>query len=49
MWYGALVTTSPHPGKGFDWLCPNGGFFVRALLRPFGLSLSKALRGRVRP
>jgi hypothetical protein len=49
MLYGVLVATSSYPGKGFDRLSPNGSFFARRLLFPFGLSLSKALHGRVRP
>ncbi len=45
MLYGALVQTDQRVGEGFDRLSPNGNLLARLLQSPFGLSLSKALRG----
>jgi hypothetical protein len=49
MLYGALVQTSQRSSEGFDRLSPNGNLLARWLQSPFGLSLSKALRGISRP
>ena len=38
MLYGTLVSMNPHSGEGFDKLSPNGVFFARWILFPFGLS-----------